>query len=225
MSCPGSGPNSLRTQYVITDYTIEGRKAAGLWRTPTPWRFTGAENCRRGFHCLLGRGCQDDRRREAHSQCDFQGQRTLEVGKVFGLGVMSFLGSTLEIEAVHGAREGKGHHRMNETAGTMVKTLCLTPLSSRKKFSIDLSGGRAREHRRRRELTDRLPGRHHPGHILCGDRQPYGRTWRHREISLGGKSRPSAVYEKIYGAKQAGMKAVLIPKENGGGVKRYAAFR
>lgn len=46
-----------------------------------------------------------------------------EIGKVSGLGVAGFLGSTLEIEAVafKAKKAGSGHIRFNDTAGSMAK--------------------------------------------------------------------------------------------------------
>ena len=64
-----------------------------------------------------------------------------EVGKTFGLGVLGYLGSVIEIETVSfPAREaGKGALRVNDTAGSMVKDSMFNAGSaSRKTFDIDL---------------------------------------------------------------------------------------
>jgi ATP-dependent Lon protease len=48
---------------------------------------------------------------------------SLEIGRVLGLGVNSFLGSVIELEAMaFPARDrGKGYVRFNDTAGSMAK--------------------------------------------------------------------------------------------------------
>jgi ATP-dependent Lon protease len=219
---------------VITDYTIEGRKAAGLLADAYAMALhRRGELPERGFLPVEAVDVKDaiDAARLTPNVTSRASER-LEVGKVFGLGVMSFLGSTLEIEAVaFDAREkGKGTIRMNETAGTMVKdSLFNASVSLRKEFGIDLSD---------RDVHVNIVG----GAKVDGPsaglaitlaifsavtgsplRQDVAVTG---EISLGGQVKAiGGVYEKIYGAKQAGMKAVLIPKENGGGVKEVRGIQ
>ena len=65
-----------------------------------------------------------------------------EVGKVYGLGVSGYMGSTIEIEAVtfKANEKGKGKIRFNETAGSMAKDSVFNATSViRKVCGVDLS--------------------------------------------------------------------------------------
>ncbi|MDQ2872479.1 MAG: Lon family ATP-dependent protease, partial [Candidatus Eremiobacteraeota bacterium] len=111
-------------QQLIASYTIEGRKAVqivadaygqALYRTHAADRqaITIAE---------------DDVRTVVQASRLVQhtivkARATRETGKAFGLGVLHYLGSIIEIEAVAfpAAREGKGSVRFNDAAGTMAK--------------------------------------------------------------------------------------------------------
>jgi ATP-dependent Lon protease len=146
--------------------------------------------------------------------------------------VASFLGSTLEIEAVaFDAREkGKGSIRMNETAGSMVKdSLFNASTSLRKELGIDLTD---------KDVHVNIVG----GAKVDGPsaglaitiaifsavtgipvRQDVAVTG---EISLKGEVKAiGGVYEKIYGAKQAGMKMILVPKGNSVGVEEVRGIQ
>jgi ATP-dependent Lon protease len=146
---------------------------------------------------------------------------TAEVGKVFGLGVSGFLGSVIELEAVaFPAREpGKGTLRFNETAGSMAKDSVFNAASVFRR----LTG---------KELSDfdvhvnvvgggRIDGPSAGTAVLLAIysavegkpvRQDVALTG---EISIQGRVRAvGGVYEKIYGAKQAGVRKVVIPAEN-----------
>ena len=146
--------------------------------------------------------------------------------------MVSYLGSTLEIEAVaFDAREkGKGTIRMNETAGTMVKdSLFNASVSLRREFGIDLADkdvhvnivGGAKVDGPSAGLAITLAIFSAVTGIPV--RQDVAVTG---EISLGGQVKAiGGVYEKIYGAKQAGMKSVLIPTENSGGVEEVRGIQ
>ncbi|HBE79231.1 MAG TPA: ATP-dependent protease, Lon family, partial [Firmicutes bacterium] len=111
---------------LISDYSIEGRKAAGILAD--------------AFGLALYKNKMADINPEevhiTHNELHevFQASRLspfltvrasekLEIGKIFGLGVSGFLGSILEIEAVcfPATEKGKGRLRFNETAGSMTK--------------------------------------------------------------------------------------------------------
>lgn len=150
-----------------------------------------------------------------------KGSATLEVGKVFGLGVLGFVGSVLEIEAVTfpARAEGKGTIRFNDTAGSMAKDSVFNAASVIRKLTgedisnydihVNIIGG------------GRIDGPSAGTAILTAIisalqnrpfRQDVALTG---EISIQGKVKAvGGVFEKIYGAKQAGMKAVVVPKEN-----------
>ena len=142
------------------------------------------------------------------------------VGHIFGLGVSGFIGSVIEIEAVvFAAEKGKGTIRFNETAGSMAKDSVFNAASVLRKVTgkdihdfdvhINVIGG------------GNIDGPSAGTAILAAlvsaitgkkIRQDVAVTG---EISLQGKVRPvGGVFEKAYGAKQAGIKILVIPKEN-----------
>ena len=142
------------------------------------------------------------------------------VGHIFGLGVSGFIGSVIEIEAVvFPAEKGKGTIRFNETAGSMAKDSVFNAASVLRQTTgkdihdfdvhINVIGG------------GNIDGPSAGTAILAAlvsavtgkkIRQDVAVTG---EISLQGKVRPvGGVFEKAYGAKQAGIKTLVIPKEN-----------
>lgn len=144
-----------------------------------------------------------------------------EVGHIFGLGVAGFLGSVIEIEAVaFEAREkGKGTVRFNETAGSMAKDSVFNAASVVRMVTgkdihdydlhINVIGG------------GNIDGPSAGTAILTAiisaiTGQPIRQdTAVTGEISLQGRVRPvGGVFEKAYGAKQAGISRLIIPAEN-----------
>lgn len=142
------------------------------------------------------------------------------VGHIFGLGVSGFIGSVIEIEAVvFPAEKGKGTIRFNETAGSMAKDSVFNAASVLRRVTgkdihdydvhINVIGG------------GNIDGPSAGTAILAAlvsavtgkkIRQDVAVTG---EISLQGRVRPvGGVFEKAYGAKQAGIKTLVIPKEN-----------
>ncbi|MGI6553171.1 MAG: Lon family ATP-dependent protease [Bacillota bacterium] len=144
-----------------------------------------------------------------------------EIGRVFGLGVSGFIGSVLEIEAVSlPAREkGKGMLRFNDTAGSQAKDSVFNAASVVRRIigeeleDYDLhvnviGGGNIDGPSAGAAVTLALIS------VLAGIpvRQDVAITG---EISIQGKIKPvGGIVEKIYGAKQVGMKKVFIPAEN-----------
>ncbi|WP_075429536.1 Lon family ATP-dependent protease [Selenomonas sp. GACV-9] len=142
-------------------------------------------------------------------------------GHVFGLGVAGFLGSVIEIEAVafEAHEKGKGTVRFNETAGSMAKDSVFNAASVMRQLTgkdihdydihINVIGGGNIDGPSAGTailavLTSAVTGRR--------IRQDVAVTG---EISLQGRVRPvGGVFEKAYGAKQAGIKTLIIPKEN-----------
>ena len=142
------------------------------------------------------------------------------VGHIFGLGVSGFIGSVIEIEAmVFPAEKGKGTIRFNETAGSMAKDSVFNAASVLRQVTgkdihdydvhINVIGG------------GNIDGPSAGTAILSAlvsavtnkkIRQDVAVTG---EISLQGKVRPvGGVFEKAYGAKQAGIKTLVIPNKN-----------
>lgn len=150
-----------------------------------------------------------------------KGEDVYRAGHIFGLGVAGFLGSAIEIEAVAfpAHEKGKGTVRFNETAGSMAKDSVFNAAS-------------VMRHLTGRELADydlhinvigggNIDGPSAGTAILAAIISAVtGKKIRQNvavtgEISLSGRVRPvGGVFEKAYGAKQAGMKIMVIPKEN-----------
>jgi ATP-dependent Lon protease len=137
------------------------------------------------------------------------------------LGVLGYLGSVLEIEAAaFPAREpGKGTLRVNDTAGSMTKDSVFTAAAVVRRATgedlanwdvhINIVGG------------GRIDGPSAGVAIyLAMISAIEGRPIRQDvaitgEVSIRGSVKAiGGVYEKIYGAKQAGMSRVVLPEEN-----------
>ena len=206
---------------LISEYTIEGRKAINILAD--------------AYSLALGRQHEADEavRIEKHDIYEVaqvsrltpfvtkKASDTAEVGHIFGLGVAGFLGSVIEIEAIAfpASEKGKGTVRFNETAGSMAKDSVFNAASVMRALTgkdlhdydmhINVIGG------------GNIDGPSAGTAILsaivsavtgCRIRQDIAVTG---EISLQGRVRPvGGVFEKAYGAKQAGVKTLLIPKEN-----------
>ena len=148
------------------------------------------------------------------------------VGHIFGLGVSGFLGSVIEIEAVvFPAEKGKGTIRFNETAGSMAKDSVFNAASVLRAvtgkdihdFDVHINvigGGNIDGPSAGTAILSALVSAVTGAKI----RQDVAVTG---EISLQGKVRPvGGVFEKAYGAKQAGIKTLVIPKENAKDIPR-----
>ncbi len=145
---------------------------------------------------------------------------TPQQGRVFGLGVYGYMGSVIELEAVAlAARQGKGKLRFNDTAGSMAKdavfnsAFVIKKLTGKELDDFDLQvnavgGGNIDGPSAGLACTIALYSAI-TGALLRQDTAITG------EIALSGKVKPvGGIAEKIYGARQAGMKRVLLPKEN-----------
>ena len=144
-----------------------------------------------------------------------------KIGKIFGLGVAGFLGSVIEIEAIafKATEKGKGTIRFNQTAGNMAKDSVFNAAAVVRKLlnedihnydiHINVIGG------------GNIDGPSAGSAILIAlisaitqkpIRQDIAITG---EISIQGFIRPvGGVFEKAYGASQAGIKTLIIPEEN-----------
>ncbi len=143
------------------------------------------------------------------------------IGRVYGLGVMGYWGSTLEIEAAAfpADEKGKGTIRFNDTAGSMAKDSVAAAASVVRRLTgirltdydlhINVVGGG--------NMDGPSAGVAITAAILSAIeekplRQDVAVTG---EISLSGEVKPvGGIPEKIFGARQAGMKAVILPKKN-----------
>lgn len=211
------------TAQLISEYTIEGRKAINILADA----YSFAIERRRG-------GAEDEpvfiKKDDIYAVVQVsrlnqfvtkKASDRAEVGHIFGLGVAGYIGSVIEIEAVaFPAREaGKGKVRFNETAGSMAKDSVFNAASVMRRITgkdladydvhINVVGG------------GNIDGPSAGTAILAAIvsavenrpiRQDVAVTG---EISLYGRVRPvGGVNEKAYGAKQAGIKTLVIPKEN-----------
>lgn len=144
-----------------------------------------------------------------------------EVGKIYGLGVAGFLGSVLEIEAVAfpAAEKGKGRLRFNDTAGSMAKdsvfnaSAVLRRITGQDMSDYDIhvnvvGGGRIDGPSAGVAITMAI----YSAILEKPIPQNLAITG---EVSIQGKVKPvGGVFEKIFGAKQAGLTKVLVPYDN-----------
>ena len=207
---------------LISEYTVEGRKAVSLLADAYSLGLLRRGQSRGAIPKILRedvfRVLQVSRmtpyvNRKASSDW--------EVGKIFGLGVAGYLGSVIEIEAVcfPAAQEGKGVIRFNETAGSMAKDSVFNAASLVRRITGDdlakydihvnvIGGGQIDGPSAGLAILGVLIS------VITGKplRQDIAVTG---EISIRGKLKAvGGVYEKAYGAKQAGVDILIIPKEN-----------
>lgn len=144
-----------------------------------------------------------------------------EIGKIFGIGAVDYRGSLIEIESIAFPAEvkGEGSIRFNDTAGSMAKDSVFNAVSVLRKetgyniknFDVHINivgGGRVDGPSAGVAIYLALLSAIKNKPI----RQDVAITG---ELSIQGKVKAvGALYEKIYGAKQAGIKKVLIPEGN-----------
>lgn len=203
---------------IISQYTIEGRKAVNILADVYGYVIykRGNENVRIT--------CEDLYEVISLSRLipynKIKGRSEYEIGKVFGLGVSGFVGSTIEIEAIAFERTGGGGTiRFNDTAGSMAKDSVFNAASvirsitgkdiSNYDIHVNVIGG------------GKIDGPSAGVAIAVATlsaitkkpiRQDVAITG---EISILGHVKPvGSVIEKIYGASQAGIKKVIIPYDN-----------
>jgi ATP-dependent Lon protease len=208
---------------LISKYTIEGRKAVNILADAyglALYRYELEEGQMEAK--ITSDDVYEIVQNSRLSPCQHnKGSSKLEIGKVFGLGVRGFLGSVLEIEAIvfPAVSKGKGKIRFNETAGSMAKDSVFNAASVVRKITgVDINNY---------DLHINIVG----GGQIDGPsaglaivlaiistikeepiRQDVAITG---EISIRGKVKSvGGIVEKVYGAKQAGIKEVFIPYDN-----------
>ncbi|NLW90047.1 MAG: ATP-dependent protease, Lon family [Syntrophomonadaceae bacterium] len=144
-----------------------------------------------------------------------------EIGKIFAIGAAGYRGTLLELEAIAFKPEnsGEGTIRFNDTAGTMARDSVFNAASVLRKecdenlnnydLHINFVGG------------GKVDGPSAGAAVYLaiysaikgqGIRQDVAVTG---ELSLQGRVKPvGSLYEKICGARQAGIKKILIPLDN-----------
>jgi len=214
----------------IATYTIEGRKAVqivadaygqALYRT-----HAGRAKQSDRVAAKSVTIAEDDVRAVEQSSRLVQhtivkGRSTREVGKTFGLGVLHYLGSIIEIEAVAfpSSQTGKGTVRFNDAAGTMAKDSVFNAAAVLRAVAkldtanydlhINVIGG------------GNIDGPSAGLAIFLALYSALTKTPLPQdvavtgELSIQGKIRPvGGVIEKLYAARQAGMRTMVVPKEN-----------
>lgn len=209
---------------LISRYTIEGRKAAGILADTYGLALYKRKD--RSFNPEEIEITKEDlyetiqiSRLSPYVTVKASAQK--ELGKIFGLGVSGFIGSVLEIEAVcfPAAEKGKGRLRFNETAGSMTKDSVFNATSVVRLITgMDLSdfdvhvnvigGGKIDGPSAGVAITLAI--------VSCLTKRPIPQNIAVTgEVSIQGKVKAvGGVLEKIYGARQAGVKKVFVPKEN-----------
>jgi ATP-dependent Lon protease len=205
---------------LIASYTIEGRKAVQLLADAygnALYRSEGNKHTsitEEDVTTVVRSG-----RLTEHSPV--RARNTMEIGKAFGLGVVQYVGSIIEIEAVSfpALESRKGTIRFNETAGSMARDSVfnaaalvrgvtgIDPLDHDVHINV-VGGGNIDGPSAGLAIflalyssLKKVP--------LAQDIAVTG------EVSIQGSVHPiGGVAEKIYAARQAGMRAVILPKEN-----------
>ncbi len=212
----------------IASYTIEGRKAVqlvadaygqALYRSRPAKAAEGAKPAAPAITEDDVTSVAQTSRLLPHTPVKARAVR--EIGKTFGLGVLHYLGSLIEIEAVAfpASAPGKGTVRFNDTAGSMAKDSVFNATSVLRTFAgidtanfdlhINVVGG------------GNIDG---PSAGLAIFLALYSAILKAPmpqdvavtgELSIQGKVRGvGGIVEKFYAARQAGMRRVVIPREN-----------
>jgi ATP-dependent Lon protease len=203
---------------MIASYTIEGRKAVQILADAFGHAIERAGKSKTISEADVVEVVQAGRMVQ---HTPVRARRGREVGKVFGLGVSHHVGSLIEIEAVafSSAERHKGSIRFNETAGSMAKDSVFNASSVVRAVAgidpvdydlhVNVVGGGDIDGPSAGlgiflALYSALTKTPVPQDVaLTG------------ELSIAGKVRAvGGVIEKVYAARQAGMRLVLIPKEN-----------
>ena len=209
-----------RVPDLIASYTIEGRKAVQILADAYGHALERAGSAR-------GATVREDDVLEVvqagrivlHSPT--RARRSREIGKAHGLGVIQYVGSIIEVEAAAFAarEERKGTVRFNDTAGSMARDAVFNAASViRAVAGIDPA-----EH----DLHVNVVGGGNidgPSAGLAFFLALYS-ALAHAplpqdvavtgEVSLAGNVRGvGGIVEKLYAARQAGMRAILVPREN-----------
>jgi ATP-dependent Lon protease len=204
---------------IISEYVIEGRKANSILTDAyglARFRSPNQEDVR--IKCS---DVQEVLRSARLTPYVFRKAQTgLEIGRILGLGVSGFLGSVLEIEAItFKSQEDKGTIRFNETAGSMARDAVFNAAA----VIRELTGENLRNYDVHVNVIGgaKIDG---PSAGLATTLAIYSALKRQPlrqdiavtgEISIQGKVKPvGGIYEKIFGAKQADVRKVIIPQDN-----------
>lgn len=206
---------------IISEYTIEGRKAINILADAYSNALVRQENDMDNILITkedIYTVAQVSRLTPFITK---KASDTSEIGKIFGLGVAGFIGSVIEIESIafKANEKGKGTIRFNQTAGSMAQDSVFNAAAVVRKLTnedihdydihINIIGG------------GNIDGPSAGTAILIALISAITQKPIHQdvaitgEISIQGLVRPvGGVFEKAYGASQAGIKTLIIPEEN-----------
>jgi ATP-dependent Lon protease len=214
---------------LISDYTIEGRKAVNLladafgvalYRKRPTRRGRGRSN--RGRPRITGKDLLEVvRTGRLSASTVVKASDVAQVGRIFALGVVQYVGSVIEIEATAfpAGQKRRGTIRFNETAGTMAKDSVFNAASVIRKIAgidvanhdvhVNVIGGG--------QIDGPSAGVAVVLAMLSAlQRRPLRQDVAVTgEVSIQGKIKQvGGIPEKIYGARQAAMRKIIIPEEN-----------
>ena len=209
-----------RVPDLIASYTIEGRKAVQVLADAYGHALERAGSTR-GATVREADVLEVVQAGRIVPHSPTRARRSREIGKAHGLGVIQYVGSIVEVEAAAFAarEERKGTVRFNDTAGTMARDAVFNAASViRAVAGIDPA-----EH----DLHVNVVGGGNidgPSAGLAFFLALYS-ALAHAplpqdvavtgEVSLAGTVRAvGGIVEKLYAARQAGMRAMLVPREN-----------
>lgn len=208
-----------RVPELVASYTIEGRKAVQI--------LADAYSHALERHGARGATVRDEDVLEVVQagrivpHTPTRARRGRELGKAHGLGVLQYVGSVIEIEAAaFAAREpGRGAVRFNDTAGSMARDAVFNAASVIRAVAgidpadhdlhVNVVGGGNIDGPSAGlafflALYSALTGLPLPQDVAVTG-----------EVSLAGNVRAvGGVVEKLYAARQAGMRAIVLPREN-----------
>ena len=209
-----------RVAALIASYTIEGRKAVQILADAYGHALERAASAR-GATVREEDVLEVVQAGRIVQHTPTRARRAREVGKAHGLGVIAYVGSIIEIEAAaFAAREPrKGAVRFNDTAGSMARDAVFTAASVIRAVAgidpadwdlhVNVVGG------------GNIDG---PSAGLAFFLALYSALAQEPlpqdvavtgEVSLAGNVRGvGGIVEKLYAARQAGMRSMLVPREN-----------
>lgn len=206
---------------IISEYTIEGRKAINILSDAYGLALYKRNGNREKIIISTQEVYEVLQTGRLSPYVTTKASAVGEVGKIFGLGVSGYLGSVIEVEAVSfpAQETGKGRIRFNETAGSMAKDSVFNAASVIRKLTgkdtsaydlhVNIVGGGQIDGPSAGVAVTLAIISAIQNRLLRQDVAITG------EVSIQGKVKAvGGVFEKIYGAKQAGIKKVLVPKEN-----------
>ncbi len=206
---------------LVAEYTIEGRRATRLLADAYSAALYRDDERPEDVTVTTADMVDVIQSARLSSYTGAKASKSSEVGRVLGLGVSGYLGSVLEIEAVafKSKEAGKGRVRFNDTAGSMAKDSVFNAASVFRAVTgqqlddydvhVNVIGG------------GNIDGPSAGVAILTaiisavkGVPVPQDMAVT-GEISLRGKVKAvGGLHAKIYGAKQAGVQTVYVPKDN-----------